>query len=208
MATANIIVGAASSIPTPPAGEATLFIDTDNNNILSLKNSSGVVSAYSESGVEDCCSCDIAKTITDKVMCAFSSGMITADEFGVIMGTGFSITSTSGTNEDGNKFCTVDIGTKGIAVTGINIDQSSLDLDLAPCCGGSGTLTATVSPANASNKKVLWVSGDPSIATVDINTGLVTAVSNGMVTITAYTQEGGFIGSITVTITTSAEGCC
>lgn len=202
MATANIIVGAASSIPTPPSGEATLFIDTDNNNILSLKNSAGVVSVYSESNVEDCCSCDIAKTITDKVMCAFSSGMITADEFGVIMGTGFSVTSTSGTNEDGNKFCTVEIGTKGVAVTGIAVDQESSSINIATGCAGTDTLTATISPANATDKKVLWFSSNPAVATVNINTGVVTGVSDGTATITAYSQDGGYSDSITVTVST------
>ena len=43
-----------------------------------------------------------------------------------------------------------------VAVTGVSLDKSSLSLQK----GASETLTATVSPANASNKSVSWKSSD------------------------------------------------
>ncbi len=51
-------------------------------------------------------------------------------------------------------------------------------------------LNAVVLPENASNKAVTWTSSDDAIATVDDN-GLVTAVTEGEVTITVTTLDGG-----------------
>jgi uncharacterized protein YjdB len=65
--------------------------------------------------------------------------------------------------------------------------------------GGTDTLTATVLPADASNKNVTWTSSAPSVATVS-SIGLVTAVSAGTATITAKTEAGGYTASCSVTV--------
>ena len=65
--------------------------------------------------------------------------------------------------------------------------------------GQSLKLTATVSPSNASNKKVTWKSSNPSVATVDGN-GNVKAVSAGTVTITVTTADGAKTASVTITV--------
>lgn len=49
-------------------------------------------------------------------------------------------------------------------------------------------LSATVSPAEAYNKEIIWSSSNPAVATVD-NNGLVTSVSNGSCTIRAVSVE-------------------
>lgn len=49
-------------------------------------------------------------------------------------------------------------------------------------------LTAEVLPANSTNKKLIWTSSDPTIATVTA-TGLVTGLLPGNVTITAQSEE-------------------
>ena len=67
-----------------------------------------------------------------------------------------------------------------IPVTAITLDKTSLSLTK----GSSETLTATVSPRNATDKTVKWTSSDTAVATVDQN-GLVTAVNSGNATITA-----------------------
>ena len=55
--------------------------------------------------------------------------------------------------------------------------------------GATVSLTPTVSPSEATNKKVTWTSSDNSIATVS-NTGVVTGIKAGTVTITAASNNG------------------
>ena len=71
-----------------------------------------------------------------------------------------------------------------IPVEGISINSTSIRLTSA---GATQTLTATVTPANASNKVVTWSSSNSNIVTVDSN-GKVTAVTPGSATITATAQ--------------------
>lgn len=61
-------------------------------------------------------------------------------------------------------------------------------------------LTATITPANATNQEVTWSSSSPAIATVS-STGLVTAKACGTATITATTAEGGFTARSAITVT-------
>ncbi len=60
-------------------------------------------------------------------------------------------------------------------------------------------LTATVTPKNATNKKVTWKSSNRNVATVDSN-GNVTGKKAGTVTITVTTEDGGKTASYTVTV--------
>jgi len=60
-------------------------------------------------------------------------------------------------------------------------------------------LNVNVLPAEATNKKVTWHSSNPAIATVDEN-GKVTAVGNGTVVITATSQSGSKLTSVTLTV--------
>lgn len=74
---------------------------------------------------------------------------------------------------------------KPVAVTGVTLDKTTLDL----VAGNSATLKATVAPENATNKTVTWASSNTAIATVD-TTGKVTAVAPGTATITATAADG------------------
>lgn len=61
--------------------------------------------------------------------------------------------------------------------------------------GGQSQMNATVLPDEASNKNVTWSVSDETIATIS-ETGLLTAVSNGTVEVTAEAQDGsGVSGS-------------
>ena len=88
-------------------------------------------------------------------------------------------------------------GTVIIPTTGITLDQTSGTLTE----GDTVTLTATVSPSNASNKSVTWETSNSAIATVA--GGVVTALRAGTATITAKTADGNF--SATYTLTVEAE---
>lgn len=72
-----------------------------------------------------------------------------------------------------------------VTVTSIELNRTTIEISV----GGSVKLTATVMPANAANKDVIWSSGDITIATVD-DDGNVNAISFGKTTITATTTEG------------------
>jgi uncharacterized protein YjdB len=61
-------------------------------------------------------------------------------------------------------------------------------------------LAATLTPANATNKKVAWKSSDEKIATVDAN-GLLTGKAKGTATITVTAEDGGKTATCNVTVT-------
>lgn len=71
--------------------------------------------------------------------------------------------------------------------------------------GKTTTLTATVAPADATNKAVTYVSSDDAIAKVDAG-GVVTGVTAGTADITVTTADGGKTAKSTVTVTAAAEG--
>jgi len=89
------------------------------------------------------------------------------------------------------------------AVTGVSLNKASAGLAV----GGMEALTATVAPANATNKAVTWSSSNASVATVsgsgaDGLNGLVTAIAPGTATITATTVDGNKTATCTVTVST------
>ena len=82
-----------------------------------------------------------------------------------------------------------------IAVTGISLDSSTKTV----AAGDTVTITATITPSNATNKGIVWTSSDETVATV--NGGIVTGVGNGTAVITAKTVDGGFTATCSVTST-------
>ena len=82
-----------------------------------------------------------------------------------------------------------------VAVTGVAVNPTEATIQI----GGETTLSATVSPENATNKSVSWSSSNANIAKVD-GSGKVTGVSVGEATITATTAEGGFTAGAKVVV--------
>lgn len=96
-------------------------------------------------------------------------------------------TYTGGVSEDvGIQPMNIVAGGDGTAVASVNLDKNSLQLDNI---GDTYQLTATVLPATAEDKSVSWISSDATVASVDAN-GLVTALKDGMTTITVTTNDG------------------
>lgn len=194
-------------MPNAPAGEVTLFIDTENNNILSYITEDGTVRIYNygaagQADLEECCSCIIAKRWMDSVTCALNSGTLNATEFGTIINAGLAVTSTETVDPtSGAKTCTVNVGPKQpnpVAVTEIDVTTASGPATVS--IGLTNQLVATVVPSGATNQNVIWISGNPAKATVNAS-GLVTGVSSGTVTIYAYSQSNPSVfGSITLTV--------
>ena len=105
------------------------------------------------------------------------------------------------TTEDGGKTatCRVTVKAKVINVTEVTLDKTELTLTE----GETETLTATVKPDNADNRKVTWSSDKTDVATVD-GAGRVTAVKAGEATVTVTTEDGGKTATCKVTVKAKA----
>ena len=91
--------------------------------------------------------------------------------------------------------CVVTVTEAKKEVTGVTLNKSSLNLG----GGGSEVLSATVLPADATNKQVTWLSSTPSIATVS-QSGVVTGVKEGTTQISVITAEGSKTAICSVTV--------
>lgn len=81
-----------------------------------------------------------------------------------------------------------------VSVTGIALNKTTVALTV----NQTETLTATITPANATNKNVTWsASGDGVVSVVD---GLVRALKPGTSTVTAITVDGGYTANCEVTV--------
>ena len=101
------------------------------------------------------------------------------------------------TTEDGGKTatCKVTVRAKAVSVTEVTLDRTELTLTE----GETETLTATVRPDNADNRKVTWSSDKTEVATVD-GAGRVTAVKPGEAVVTVTTEDGGKTATCKVTV--------
>jgi aryl-phospho-beta-D-glucosidase BglC (GH1 family) len=101
-------------------------------------------------------------------------------------------------------FVTISITPGGtVAVTGVTMAPTAISIPVA----STTQLTATVAPANASNKNVNWTSSNTAIANVS-TTGLVSGVASGTATITVTTADGAKTAACVVTVTTGGTGSC
>ena len=96
--------------------------------------------------------------------------------------------------------CVVTVTEVKKEVTGVMLNKSSLNLGV----GGSEVLSATVLPADATNKQVTWLSSTPSIATVS-QSGVVTGVKEGTTQISVITAEGSKTAICSVTVSGQAQ---
>jgi O-glycosyl hydrolase/uncharacterized protein YjdB len=99
------------------------------------------------------------------------------------------------TTADGNRTAISNITVNVIATTGVSVSPTVASIFATQ----TQQLTATVLPANASNKSVTWTSGNNAVATVNAS-GLVTGVAQGTATITVRTVSGNFTATTAMTI--------
>ena len=140
------------------------------------------------------------KTVTwstsNEAIATVSDGVVTGVKAGEV-----TITAKAG---DKSATCTVTVTAKQstedpddpIVVTGITLDKTTATVEE----GATVTLTATVTPDNATDKTVTWSTSNEAIATV--SDGVVTGVKAGEVTITA--KAGDKSATCTVTVTAAA----
>lgn len=121
----------------------------------------------------------------DAVATVSNTGLVTAVKEGTAI-------ITAAANDGSGKYatCTVKVGSTPVEVpvTGITVNPSELLLEEKE----AKDLKATVEPANATNKGVIFSSSNTNVAVVS-NDGLVTAVNNGTAIITVTSKENSSI---------------
>ena len=125
----------------------------------------------------------------------------TVDKAGTVHGLRPGTATVTATAEGKSGTCAVTVKAKAVNVTGVTLDVTELTLTE----GEAETLTATVKPDNADNKKVAWSSDKTDVATVD-GAGRVTAVKAGEAVVTVTTEDGGKTATCKVTVKAKAVG--
>ena len=139
-------------------------------------------------------------TISNVKWKSSNSDVVAVSANGRIRGISAGEATITVTTDDGAKTATCTVSVKGevseVSVTGVSLDKAAVELTE----GDTTTLTATVTPDNATNTDVTWSSTNPSVATVDAE-GKVTAVAAGTATITVTTVDEEMTATCVVTVT-------
>ncbi|MDH6363254.1 uncharacterized protein YjdB [Enterococcus sp. PF1-24] len=90
---------------------------------------------------------------------------------------------------------TITVKNRTVHANDVTVTPSYRELPI----GQTEKFEATVSPEDAANKNVKWSSSDEKIAKVD-ETGKVTAIAEGVATITVTTEDGGKTGTAVVKV--------
>lgn len=122
-----------------------------------------------------------------------SNGTVTA------VAAGDAVITASNAEGDKTATCNVKVhpAATSVQVTGTGVAGGRAEIDLEAATP-TLQLSATVSPAEAM-QGVVWQSGDETIATVS-ETGLVTGIAAGEVTISATSQDGFAVASVTIVV--------
>lgn len=143
--------------------------------------------------------------VTFSGMYGSKSGTVFTVKFKILKASGSSkLTLSTSENIDSNgKTYSASVSggtvTVSVPVTGIKLNKSSVTLKK----GGTSQLTATVSPDNATNKKVTYSTSNSKVAKVS-SSGVITAVGGGTATITA--KAGGKTATCKVTVNVAQTG--
>lgn len=169
------------------SGSGKQFILTANSGSISqvLITMNGTSNRFQDSNITNCTSCTKSGSV---YTCEFSTPQTTITFKN--SGGGVGITKLEVTYSGGST------PPATIPVESVALNKTTTSISV----GAFETLTATVSPSNATNKAVTWSSNNTAVATVDSN-GKVTGVSVGTANITVTTTDGGFTAQCAVTVT-------
>ena len=126
-------------------------------------------------------------TSQDETIAKVNSGIITAVKQGK--------TIITAATEDGNKQANIKVTvtknntvSEAIKVNGLTLNKTVIEMEVGEAIS---SLIVTISPENATNKNVKWLSDNENIVTVS-NAGIITAKKAGKANIIVITEDGNF----------------
>lgn len=124
-----------------------------------------------------------------------NTNVATVDQTGKVTAVGVGTTTITATAGGKSATCTVTVTAKPVPIEAIALRDAAVSV------GGTIQLEPVFTPADTTQRDVIWTSSDRTIATVDAN-GRVKGVAEGKVTITVTsTADRSITASCTVTVT-------
>lgn len=109
----DVQIVAGSTLTPPAAGYKTLFINTEDGNILSWMDSAGTITRFTDNDNDTTeCACEIAKISAQAWSCALEKGIITSAEYAALVLQGMNISVTATDDGAGNTSTVINIGPK------------------------------------------------------------------------------------------------
>ena len=105
------------------------------------------------------------------------------------------ITCTANDGTDAFAQCKITVKKSFVPATSVTLNKTNASMEV----GNSLKLTATITPANATYKNIIWVSSDEDVA--EVSNGTVTAVGPGSATITAISGDGNVRAKCSISVT-------
>ena len=124
-----------------------------------------------------------------------SASAVTVNQSGLVTAVAVGNAVITVTTTEGGFTSTCNVTVNPVPVASVSLNKNTLTLRVDE----TERLTATVLPANAANKNVIWSSSAPGFASVDAS-GLVTAVAVGKADITVATVDGNRTSVCEVTV--------
>ncbi len=138
----------------------------------------------------------LPETASDKsiVWSSDDENVAKVNENGKVVGVGVGETTIKVTTVDQEKIATCFVNVKPVKVTGVALNKNEASVYI----GSYETLSATISPVNATNKGLTWSSENPDIVTV-VN-GRIKGVGVGKANVIVKTDDGNFTDTCEITV--------
>jgi uncharacterized protein (TIGR02145 family) len=169
--------------------------DKDTIAVMSVSVSPATLS-LTEGGFQKLSATVLPAEATDNAVTWSSSatGVATVANDGTVIAVKAGVATIIATAGEKTGECLVEVTAASVAVTSITLSKTELEL----AEGADATLTATVTPDDATDKMVTWTSSNRSIATV--TDGKVTAVKAGVAIITVTVANGSKMATCEVRV--------